>query len=387
MWPEAARVFEQHCVACHNESGIAPMSLRTFDQARPWAKSIARVVRAGEMPPWHAEGAPGTWRDDPRLSDVETGVVLGWADGGAPKGAVDYECALPRESRLEGGNVVEFVFPAFAPEPGGEDTWKTLLADRKFDDDFLIDAIEIVPDNRRTLHHAGIFYVSEQFVPETERVLDTAAEESLGIFRERQHITMGLYLPGSSYREWPSGYADLIPAQSRLVVAAHYGPQTESSEPASIVVRARRAPARAKVIPRLITIGAQKISIAPNEAGYRWSKTETLEHPMLLHAIQTHMHLRGQSCRAVATLPDGTVETLLAVPRYDFHWQRTYWYTEPRQLPAGTKVEVELQWDNSAANPFNPDPSAAVVFGAGTEDEMGNVNLFWTGGEPSVAVE
>ena len=106
----------------------------------------------------------------------------------------------------------------------------------------------------------------------------------------------------------------------------------------------------------------------------RRSSSEVLGEDMALHAIRLHMHLRGKSCEAVAYLPDGTSQSLLSVPNYDFYWQRTYWYAQPKELPAGTRIETRLLWDNSAANQQTVDGKKLepqdVYWGEGTQDEM-----------------
>jgi hypothetical protein len=71
-----------------------------------------------------------------------------------------------------------------------------------------------------------------------------------------------------------------------------------------------------------------------------------------------------------ATYPDGTSEVLLSVPRYDFHWQMSYYLETPKKLPRGTLFTCKAAWDNSAANPNNPHPEATVVAGLQSEEEM-----------------
>jgi hypothetical protein len=96
----------------------------------------------------------------------------------------------------------------------------------------------------------------------------------------------------------------------------------------------------------------------------------TLHADSELLSLLPHMHLRGKSMVYRAFYPDGTVETILDVPRYDFNWQLRYELAEPKRLPMGTRLEVVGTFDNSANNPANPDPSQEVRWGEQSWEEM-----------------
>src|SRR5262249_23538782 len=83
---QVAPIFQKRCEECHRAGGMAPMSLSTFEESRPWARSIREKVAGREMPPFHAAGAVGRYLNDPRLTDEEIATVVKWVDGGAPKG-------------------------------------------------------------------------------------------------------------------------------------------------------------------------------------------------------------------------------------------------------------------------------------------------------------
>ena len=86
--------------------------------------------------------------------------------------------------------------------------------------------------------------------------------------------------------------------------------------------------------------------------------------------MQPHMHLRGKDMRIDEKYPTGEQETLLSVPRYDFHWQIVYYEKTPLHLPAGTELHVTAHWNNSASNRWNPDPTATVRWGDQSWQEM-----------------
>jgi hypothetical protein len=89
-----------------------------------------------------------------------------------------------------------------------------------------------------------------------------------------------------------------------------------------------------------------------------------------LIAFMPHMHLRGKAFKYEATYADGTGETLLDVPAYDFNWQSYYELAEPIRFRAGERLDCLAHFDNSEGNPVNPDPSTPVRWGDQTWEEM-----------------
>ena len=83
---DVAPILFNNCASCHRPNDIAPMSLLTYEDARPWAKSIRQQVATGNMPPWHASQPHGTFSNDRRLSEKDKDTLIRWVDGGAPKG-------------------------------------------------------------------------------------------------------------------------------------------------------------------------------------------------------------------------------------------------------------------------------------------------------------
>jgi hypothetical protein len=166
--------------------------------------------------------------------------------------------------------------------------------------------------------------------------------------------------------------AKRIPAGWRLLFELHYTavgtPETDQTSVG--LTFARPEDVRQEVATRLVA--ADDIDIPPGASGYRVERTWTADRAYTLLALFPHMHLRGHSFRYTAEYPDGGRRILLDVLRYDPNWQHRYQLAEPVRLPAGTVVRCEAEYDNSAANEFNPDPSARVRTGLQTWDEMFN---------------
>jgi hypothetical protein len=110
--------------------------------------------------------------------------------------------------------------------------------------------------------------------------------------------------------------------------------------------------------------------IPPNTDDFRVEVMGTLPNDATLLSFFPHMHLRGKRFEYDIVNADGTVETLLLVSHYHFHWQLSYRLAEPRFLKAGTKLRAVAWYDNSRNNPHNPDPDALVRWGDQTYDEM-----------------
>jgi hypothetical protein len=114
-----------------------------------------------------------------------------------------------------------------------------------------------------------------------------------------------------------------------------------------------------------------QIDIPPGESDYRRSTSYTLPKDVVMVGIVPHMHLLGRSMDVRATLPDGAEKSLIRISDWDFDWQDEYYYQRPFKLPAGTRIDVDASYDNSAGNPANPSsPPKRVSYGEQTTDEM-----------------
>lgn len=375
-------VLQKHCQGCHRPGEIGPMSLMTYEAARPWAKAIKQSVVAGKMPPWHAApGTPHKFANDRSLSAAELDVLKAWADTGAAKGDVKdaprpmaftdgWSIAKPeltmrpaKSFRIPANGTVEYTYYIF-PEKFERDTWITEL--------------ELRPQARGQVHHI-IAYVrppgsswlkgyprGEYFVPKSMEDRERPAEgERVSQWRE---FLVG-YAPGYGGLKMRPGAAKLIQAGSDMVFELHYTTNGKPAEDASSLglVLAKSEPAR-----RAITDGAvnSRFEIPPGDSGYKAEAAVVIQEAATLLLLNPHMHLRGKAFEYRAVYPDGRREVLLSVPRYDFNWQTDYLFADPIALPKGTRIECTAWWDNSPNNPHNPDPSKPVHWGDQSWEEM-----------------
>jgi mono/diheme cytochrome c family protein len=363
---DVAPIFFEHCVSCHQPGQIAPMSLLSYTEARPWAKSIRNAVANRIMPPWHADSSKVSYANDRSLAPEEIDTIVRWVASGALEGAP--EDLPPRPPLADGWRLGEpdlvfevkegFVIPAEAEEiPYQSLTFAIDLAE-----DLYVRAWEILPSQLGAVHHANL----------VRSPVDLDGQ-SVGIAKAVMQggDYIGSYLPGHSYVVYPEGMAHRLPAGSHLGIQVHYVSVGEEVED-RIRFGVHLAEGRVDKLVRVMGTDYRDLDIPPHEPAYAVVDEVTALYDVYALSSGIHMHLRGSAYTMEAVLPDGTTRLITEVPSYDFNWQSNYVLEQPVLMPEGTKLRVTSVWDNSAANPYNPDPSARVRYGPWTDDEMVN---------------
>jgi len=354
------------------------MSFRSYAETRPWAKAIRQAAITRQMPPWFADPGYGHFSNDRSLSDAEIRTLSEWADAGAPAG--DAKDAPPPRQWTDGWNIGQpdavFEMPRPCPIPArGSVEYQYVILPLHFSEDKWIERVEVKPGNRATVHHAVVYIRepgSKWLAGEPPGELFALPPEAGQRQNPKSFTTSDIlmvYTPGNSYEEWHTGIAKKIPAGSDLVLQMHYtATGTAASDRTSVgVIYARQPPAKAVLT---LQMGNDRFEIPPGDPNYRVAVSGTLPNDALLIAMLPHMHLRGKGFEYLIHGPNGAVETLLKLSRYDFAWQIDYRLAEPRLLKAGTRLEWVGYFDNSPNNPRNPDPSAEVRFGEQSWQEM-----------------
>jgi thiol-disulfide isomerase/thioredoxin len=359
---DVSRLFARACQDCHRKGQIGPFPLTTFAETKGWQDMILEVVESRRMPPWGAEGDFGVFENDPRLSADEIDLVRKWVLAGAPEGD-PAEAPPPATFPMQWRSFVpdRIVFMSdrpFRTPASGVIEYQYFVADPHFEKDVWADGFECLPGNPRVVHHVSIYAV-----PPDEGV--SPADNPLLLRR----LLFG-YNPGSGPLLLPKGTARRIPAGSRFVFQLHYQATGEPEEDNSCLGLRLVDPESVQYPIDTRLMLNQALDIPPGAGDYRMAAEYRVGEPVDLRLLVPHMHLRGRSFRIDATYPDGRRELLLDVPRYDFNWQHTYVFREPRRLPEGTVLRSEAVFDNSASNPSNPDPSARVRWGDQVWDEM-----------------
>ncbi len=354
---EVSRVLNRHCVECHRSGEIGPFSLTDYDEVVGWADMILEVVEDHRMPPWHADETHGRFRNSRRMPEEDKQQLRSWVEAGTPFGSAS---DLPEPPSFASGwqlpRTPDLVLPMgptpFAVPAGGTVDYQYFVVDPGFTEDRWVNAAEVIPGNRAVVHHSIVFI----------RPPDGVRLDGVG--------WLTAYVPGQRLPPPSEHMARKVPAGSKFVFQMHYTPTGKVEQDLS-QLGLIFAPDE-QVSEELITlIGInQSLEIPPHQSDVAVKgKTSSLPAASRLLAISPHMHLRGKSFQ-VRSCGAGTEQILLDVPHYDFNWQHTYILESPLPLTDVDALDFTAMYDNSTANPFNPDPEDFVTWGDQTWEEM-----------------
>jgi thiol-disulfide isomerase/thioredoxin len=348
-------IVQKHCQDCHRSGADAPFSLVTYRDVASQAEMIGEVVADRRMPPWYGSKRHGEIANSRGLSASERETMLQWVRSGRAKGDPAKRPAprvFPKEKwRIgEPDDVTTMPFGHELPASGIID-YKYAILPYVFLSDTWVQSIEILPDNPAVVHHCNMAFV-------------TAG----GGFKDENFITGRV--PGGDPMVLDEGTAFLIPKGSVLGLQIHYT-TTGTPERSRISVgwRYPRTTVHKKLYHKQVF--TNRIQIPPGAPAHPINARRTLEFDATGVGLFSHMHVRGKDMTFRALAPGGTTETLLMVPNYHFDWQQSYrWTHGTKHFAKGTVFEVLAHFDNSSFNPYNPDPSATVVGGQQTFNEM-----------------
>jgi tetratricopeptide (TPR) repeat protein len=372
---DIAPILWTRCAGCHVPDGPAPFSLLTFADARQHARQITAVTARRYMPPWKPEPQADAFAGERRLTDRELRLIEQWVEAGAPEGDPLPTSAPPpsRSGWVLGEPDLIVHLPAYELPPDGTDVFRNFVVSIPGQRTRYVRGIEFRPGNR-AVHHANLRLDRTSGSRELDAADPGPGYE--GVIARSADYPDGHFLgwtPGQAAPLAPSGEAWTLEAGADLVVQLHMQPtgRRESVQPAVGLYFSSDPPARRPVILRL---GRQQIDIPAGAAEYRVSDSYALPVDVEVTAVQPHAHYRARDVRAWAELPDAWRRSLITIRQWDFKWQDQYRYASPVRLPAGTTIRAEYVFDNSDANPRNPDhPPRRVSWGWRTSDEMGDV--------------
>ena len=385
-----APILYERCTTCHRPGQVGPMSLLTYADARPWARSIREKVAAREMPPWDADPAIGAWANDRSLSADEIATLVAWADAGAPRGDLAAMPPLPSYADSEwtiGEPDAIFGIPPFDVPPAGLVDYTYFEVPTNLTEDKWVSAIQVRPGAAAAVHHV-IVTARAQRTPEERRARRRAdpgfrldrdilpgreIEWNPGVAqlggRGKGAPLGGTTVGNDGVTIFQPGTARLLEAGTTLVFEMHYTPTGEPHvDETRIGMVFTDTPPEQTVRSGAIVHG--QFVIPPGAADYKVEADLTFTKGVRLLSLLPHSHLRGVRWDYEAVYPDGTRETILSVPDYDFNWQIDYIFDEPLALPEGSRIHAVAHYDNSAANRSNPDPTAEVRWGEQTDEEM-----------------
>ena len=364
---DVAPIFQKSCQTCHHAGTSAPMSLVTYDEVRPWARSIRQRVANRDMPPWHLDKTVGIrhYKNDRSLSDDEIATVLRWVDTGAPQGnPVDMPAPLafrPEADWFIGEPDLKVTTPTdFAMYATGPDWWIDQFADVELTEDRWIKAMEIKPSNPKVVHHVVVYAIepdAPEGTPETGVQLHEYAVGKYGdIFGEN---TGRLLKKGTRLRYDMHYFVIGSEQHNKTTIAFKFYPKgvTPKYQVRSQAIR---------------NVPNDELEVPPNTV-VRTDGYFRLPRPARIDAFQPHMHMRGRGLTVEAIDPvTNRTQILSSVDHFDFNWHINYVYADEAAplLPAGTVLHMIGIHDNTSANRRNPDPAMWVGFGERSVDDM-----------------
>ncbi|HTG75248.1 MAG TPA: thiol-disulfide isomerase, partial [Terriglobia bacterium] len=377
---------------------MAPMSLLTYAQARPFARSIREKVELGTMPPWHAEAPAGTFLNERQLTSTENGILVRWASNGAPEG--DPKDMPPVPSFPTGWTIgtPDAIFTMAQPynvPTSGEIAYQFVQIPTNFTEDKWAQAIEIRPGVRSVVHHVLVFASEPGGTPRQQpfvqrpgggngRGAAQVAPALAAALRGRAQNAatnrgplIATTAPGTNAQLFQPGKAMRIKAGSILTLQIHYTATGKAEKDSTSVgfIFAKEPPQQE--VRSSAFVNAQ-LTIPAGATNHRVDSVIDFNQDAHIVALFPHTHLRGKNWEYQLTYPDGREEVVLAVPRYDFNWQTYYQFAKPIAAPKGSTLRAIAHYDNSANNKANPDPQVEVRWGDQTWEEMQYSGITYT---------
>ncbi len=397
---DIAPIFQEKCQSCHRNGSIAPMSLVTYEETRPWAAAIKSRVSARQMPPWHIDKHVGIqdFKNDRSLTDDQIDTIVRWIDAGSPKGDVKdmpvpkvwADDAIWNFAKDFGPPDLIIQSPKYTVPAVALDAWFKPAVETGITEPRWVRAIEIRPGTvkgRRVTHHA------------LARLSQAEAGQPPEIGSSGGSTTGAGATGGGLFMEWAvgkqgeimrPGSGKLMLPGSKIVFEVHYhsiGEEiTDNVELGIYFYPKGQEPKYRQTLNLFSSVagGSNNIDIPPNET-FVSQAFHLMRQAGRVENFQPHMHLRGKAMSMEAILPNGSIQMLSLVDHFDFNWMTNYVYSDDSAplLPKGTILKVTSWYDNTTGNKNNPDPTQWVGFGDRTVDEMGHawVNITYMSDE------
>jgi len=388
---DVAPILYANCVTCHRPGEIAPMSLISYQEVRPWARAITKKIAEGSMPPWHADAPSGTFSNERKLTSAEKATLERWAAAGAPEG--DPTELKPAPTFADGWRIgkPDVIFEMQEDYPvaaSGTIQYEHFYIPTNFTEAKWLKAIEARPGNRAVVHHILVYYEAPPDGPRVPPAIQPNREDSRIESREASGNRpprdtgfttrlLATYAPGTDAQVFPEGTALRLAPGGLLHLQVHYTANGTAGTDRSKVglVFAKDAPGEEMRASQFLNA---RFTIPPGAVDHEVTTDVTFLQDATIRGLFPHTHVRGKRWSYTLELPDGTKKPLLSVPKYDFNWQTYYMFREPIAVPKVARIVSTAWYDNSTANKSNPDPTIAVKWGDQTWEEMQYTGILYS---------
>jgi hypothetical protein len=401
-----APIVFANCTPCHRPGEATPFALQTYDDVRRRARLIAEVTSTGYMPPWHAESAVAGFRDDRRIPEDAIRALSDWVAAGTPRGDAARMPPVPQFTegwQLGKPDLVVRMGEAMRVPEDGPDLYRNFAIPLDLAEDRWVRAIEFRPSGKAS-HHALFFFDTTGDSLRSDERDPAPGFAGMGFLggvggagRADNSVTLralvdrggssiapvgmlGGWAVGGRPAELPAGTARRLPASASLVVQMHFHPtgRPETEQAVIGIYFADGPPQRTLVALQLPPLFGALAGIDLPAGAKRTVIRDSFTLPVDVDVLSAggHAHYLASDMHMNVTAPGGATRQLLGIAQWDFNWQERYYFAEPLRLAAGTRIDVEIAYDNSAQNPANPFmPPQRVRFGLESTDEMGSITL------------
>ncbi len=380
---DVAPILYAKCATCHHAGEMAPMSLISYTEVRPWARSIRERVVSREMPPWYADPHYGKFANDASLTQAQIDTIRMWVEGGAREGdAKDLPPAPKFESsgwKFGPPDVVLSMTEEASVPADGTVAYRYFAVPTNFTEDKYVQFAQIRRGEPSVVHHVIVSARDPEEGPlpapgEIKIGQQRVNPEAGGNNQQRRRGPDGQvvgWAPGMSPLTLEPGQAKLIKKGSMLIFQMHYTTNgLAAKDRTSVGLWFAKGPIEKRMITKGISTDPRSLAIPAGDGNYESHSTYTFPEDVHIYSFMPHMHVRGKDFVYKLIYPDGKETILLNVPRYNFNWQLSYFVKEPIAVPKGSRIDCVAHHDNSTANKFNPDPSITVRWGDQTWEEM-----------------
>ena len=392
---DVAPILQSKCQSCHEPGSIGPMSLVTYQDARPWARSIKSRVETRQMPPWHIDRSVGVthFKNDMSLTDEQIATVVAWVDGGALEGnPADFKAKPVAKDLFWMGERDGYGPPDIvvkAPEQTmpavHQDVWWRPVSEIPVTEPRWVRMVEIRPSNvqsRKILHHSIAYHILS---PENAAAVNPTQGRQISVSGSSSQAAADLVARRPSLMEWAigKGYDRYMDGTGKVIMPGekiswdqhiHAAGEaiTGGSEIGMWLYKKGEEPKKRSYLIGFTGLREREfLDIPPNSVAYTEGFTVLKENTMITN-FQPHFHLRGKAMKVEAIKPDGGREIISYVGNFNFNWMTNYIYEDDASpiFPKGTIIQVSAWYDNTTANKDNPDPEQWVGYGDRTVDEM-----------------
>ena len=372
-------IVQERCLNCHRPGQVAPFSLETFDQARPWAKAIREQVAAGKMPPYPGKPGEMGFHGDSNMTSEEIKTFTDWVDQGAKPGNPADLPPVKVFKSFEGGwvnRVPDIVLQPEHPFTVGADVSDLYYCFKipfGVDQEMWLKGVEFQAGNSEVAHHFILFEDTSGAFDRVDAETPEPGCECADMGKLGGASIVAMWAPGNVAPLTPIGVGHKLTKGKDLILQAHYYNATglEQVDHSSVALHLASPEEAIDKRIRAMMVVQPNLNIKAGDPNSEHTAMFTAFKDLTMYSVGGHMHLRGKSISQTAKLPDSDRELLmLDIPEYDFDWQFTYPFEQPWKFPKGSKFIMRSIHDNSADNIHNPDPTKDVKWGLYSADEM-----------------